>query len=366
MKIQDINAHGAGTEPEWKGVQSDQVGYDRLFVDTLNYLSATKELKDLRAEVLQYLKTHATSATHAAPDWAFQHPGKLAWILNRGGELPIDVMERFRGHLATLEERGHAALAEKVIEEERKALEKPISAEERDHRQYSKIFFTLEDALFERTYELGQAIDLLTKAEPSRAVLRRLEDEFEPRWEELRLVGKDEQVTEGYAHLSAKDLKKQIDALQDILDAIAIKSQNAHAASRRGKKTKKVVAQVKNLRFRAQDRDRKLVSVDPTTIPGCSALLVFSTAKNRVMVYRAATEAGIAIRGSTLQNVSEDTLLSYAKTIRAENVDDTIRKLRDAPQIKRLDVILLQSIRGKTYPVSGRITPDMVFLKVFK
>jgi hypothetical protein len=64
----------------------------------------------------------------------------------------------------------------------------------------------------------------------------------------------------------------------------------------------KIVARMK---FQKEDTSLKIVSIDPAKIIGARELWVFNTKYNILAHYVAETDAGLSVKGTTLQNVSD-------------------------------------------------------------
>ena len=80
------------------------------------------------------------------------------------------------------------------------------------------------------------------------------------------------------------------------------------------------------------------------------------------MIYTASADTKLGIKGGKLSGF--DAAVSFAKTIRKPKM--VLPALRDSTTIKRVRVVLDQHVNGKSHVVNGRITKDMIIVKVFK
>jgi hypothetical protein len=80
------------------------------------------------------------------------------------------------------------------------------------------------------------------------------------------------------------------------------------------------------------------------------------------MIYTAKDGCKLNIKGTKV--IDYDEFNSFAKTLRKPKV--VLPGLRDAANSKRASIVLNQYVKGKVHVVNGRISKDMIIVKVFK
>lgn len=199
--------------------------------------------------------------------------------------------------------------------------------------------------------------DILKEHKSTRGLLDLLKANFTEAKDEM-MEAKSE-LAEYYEGVSdeaiAFRLKAYIGILSDI-DAVVSNKKATRKTSVRAKTTK-YVAKVK---YKVADPDLKIESIDPAKVVGAKGLVTFNTKYRRLSFY-VALEGGLDFIGTTVKNI--DAEKSIAKAIRKP--ETYVSSFRDAPNPKRVNVLLRDSIKGKAWPVSGRLNEDTLLLKVF-
>jgi hypothetical protein len=174
--------------------------------------------------------------------------------------------------------------------------------------------------------------------------------------------GYDEQLAEGYSYLDDKQLKVRIDACEAMLQDLNHFKHTAKAKrAPREKKLPSATKQTEQLRFKPQDNDFKIASINPSRIPGSHRLLVFNT-KNRVLYdFYASGPKGFSVKGSKIRDIDE--LKSRYKRLRKPEIILPIVLGHSAKQIDKAWEGLTTT-EGK--PNNGRTTADMVLVRLFE
>jgi hypothetical protein len=90
--------------------------------------------------------------------------------------------------------------------------------------------------------------------------------------------------------------------------------------------------------------------------------VVYNTKNRKAMVYVCKTDEKLGVNGTKITGY--DDASSFAKTLRKPKA--ILPSLRDAATPKRVTLVLDQYVKGKNHEVNGRISKDMVIVKVFK
>jgi hypothetical protein len=143
-----------------------------------------------------------------------------------------------------------------------------------------------------------------------------------------------------------------------VTDAEKLASNKSAARKPRKKKPVSFDKKVKNLKFKKDDVDNKLVSIDPVKIVGAEKLWVYNVKTRKLGVYVAADAAGLDVKGSAIQNYKYNE--SICKTLRKPK--DVLSKVLDGGKIVLRKV--MSQINSKPVELNGRINDQTILLRV--
>lgn len=168
-----------------------------------------------------------------------------------------------------------------------------------------------------------------------------------------------EQAVEGYSHLKRPELNRRIKECQAMLaDCDRIKS--AAKAQRKVKvaKAPSIDKQVSKIKYKKEDPDFKIVSIQPAQIIGKMRLYVFNTKYRRITEYVTEDPKGFIVSGTTIKNFSKDS--SRTLTLRKPlDILPTVAKCTPRQLTKLLD-----DIKTKSSVPNGRLNEDTILLRV--
>ncbi len=141
-------------------------------------------------------------------------------------------------------------------------------------------------------------------------------------------------------------------------DAEKLASNKNAARKPRKKKPISFEKKVKNLKFKKDDIDNKLVSIDPVKIMGAEKLWVYNVKTRKLGVYVALDNAGLAVKGSSIENYKY-----------GESICKTLRKPKDVlSRVLEGGKVVLRKVMGeinsKPSELNGRINKDTILLRV--
>lgn len=112
----------------------------------------------------------------------------------------------------------------------------------------------------------------------------------------------DEQLVEAYSHLQKRELTRRIGILEKMI--ASLDSAKTVLKARRVVKTKTKSADklIASLKFKKEDGEYKIASINPTTIVGSSRLYVFNTKTRYVAEYVSDSSKGLEVSGTTIKN----------------------------------------------------------------
>lgn len=170
---------------------------------------------------------------------------------------------------------------------------------------------------------------------------------------------KDEQLKEGYSHLSKAQLKKITAFYQEIISACDMLGQEAKV--NRKPRAKKVVPAdkiVAKLKYQKTNEQLKIVSINPADIVGAKELWVYNTKSRKLGKYVADEYKDLSIKGTSITGYNVN--LSVQKTLRKP--EEQINEFKAAGKIALRK--FLDDIKAVDIKLNGRINEEVLLLKV--
>lgn len=185
---------------------------------------------------------------------------------------------------------------------------------------------------------------------PTPAKLKKLDEYAQDQWEQL---------SEGYSHMSKKNLKHMIQAYETVIGALNLVI-DAAKANRKPRKTKIKPASklVERMKYMKQDDTLQITSVNPEQIIGAKEVWIYNAQYRKFGKYVAADETGLSVKGTTIINYDETK--SLCKTLRkpAEQLKD----FKAAGKVKLRT--FFEDIKTTEVRLNGRSNDKTLFLKV--
>jgi hypothetical protein len=226
----------------------------------------------------------------------------------------------------------------------------------------------IEDALesFSRDAEsfdpkLFKVLNLLKGKQAKAAHARIIRDFYNRSFEEISeaVLGKDEQLKEGYSHRSKTQLKKLQMFYQEIISACDMLMQEAKVNKKpRAKKTKPAEKIVEKMKYAKTHEPLKLVSINPADIIGVKELWIFNTKSRKLGKYIAAEFSDLGVKGTSITGYDEHK--SVQKTLRKP--EEQLKEFKAAGKVALRS--FLEDIKAVDIKLSGRINEDTILLKV--
>jgi hypothetical protein len=303
--------------------------------------------------------------------------GAVAACLNRGMTAQRDGFNSGRDTAAWLRSeivKVIAAGKDDIDEVEAKAIEaaKPAvytpSIQERVREASLKMTEEIEDALesFAQDPEAFDAkqfklVNLLRGKQAKAAHARIIKDLYVRQYDEYLEVaeGKDEQLKEGYSHITKAQLKKITAFYSEILSACDMLAQEAKInRAPRAKKTVPADKIVSKLKYLKSNEQLKLVSINPTDIIGAKELWVFNIKTRKIGKYVADEYKDLSVKGTTIIGFNET--LSIQKTLRKP--EDQLKEFKSAGKVALRK--FLDDIKAVDIKLNGRINEETILLRI--
>ena len=177
-----------------------------------------------------------------------------------------------------------------------------------------------------------------------------------------------EQLKEGYAHLSKKDVQKYILALETLVEACVFVVDTSKA-TRKPRKSKPRSADkvVEKLKYGKTNEKYKLASVNPTDLVGATELWVFNAKTRKIGKYIASNidpkglgrdGTGHSVKGTTI--IGYDEKNSIQKTLRKP--EEQLKEFKGAGKVALRT--FLDDIKTTDTKLNGRCNLDTILLKV--
>lgn len=239
---------------------------------------------------------------------------------------------------------------------------------------------TIQDRLNEKTSELigelegryddvfgnvksdFKPYDFLTTNSVAQSQLGKYQTVFQKHRNELSQAQSkaDEQLVEGYRFLKTADYRRILGWLDALLAAVE-QYRDVKRATKRVTRVKKAPAKEKvvaRLKYTKENKDLKLVSINPVDIVGASELWIFNAKTRKLGRYVAASYQMLSVKGTSILNFDEEK--SVAKTLRKPA--DQLKEFSKAGKVALRS--FLKDIRATEIRLNGRINDDTILLKV--
>jgi hypothetical protein len=338
---------------------------------------------ELKREVVKYLKT--LDIKHPFLDRIkdmsenrFTTIGKYMYILNHGGDIPENIMERMMPVLEKI-------IVEEEIRVAARKKEEQTTIVGIGNQEISKVVITIQDRLRDKTREIAgevegwiddfylskktaspktveEFVNLFKANELKAPHMRLMQSLFERRASEIEeaVAGKDKDLVEAYSNFTKPELKKFSQFHKNLLAACVMMQEVAKVE--RAPRKKKPVSQeklVSKLKYKKEDSSLGIVSLNPVQIVGSKEVWVYNTKTRKIAQYRALDERGLLVRGASLENFSSD---SAEKTLRKPA--ETLAEFKKASKVKLRT--FLKDLSTVDIPAAGKLNEHHVILRIDK
>ena len=179
---------------------------------------------------------------------------------------------------------------------------------------------------------------------------------------ELASGNADEQLRESYSHIARKNVKKLIDFYESIMVACDQISAEAKVLKKpRAAKVKPAADLVKKIKFKLSDDKLGVASVPAAQLIGAQGAIVYNTKNRKMGYYIATSSAGMTVKGSSIINFTQK---SIQKTLRKPL--EQIKEFKELNTQKRFETWFTKNVRTTEILLNGRMSADIMILKVYK
>ena len=371
--------------PQWDGVADMTVEqYAAHFRSAMKYYNLETSAKDLKVKVIDWMGRNDYSKDQIqefkkTKDWRCHLTmGAIASCLLKG--MP-DVREGFnngksavawlKNEIAKIVEAGQYDIEVVVEEKGSKPQPQVINIQDRIREQAVSMSDEIDEAIDSWIMDPEafdpkaiKLVSLLRGKGAKAAQARYIKGFFAKGMAELHELASgnaDEQLREGYKHISRKNVKKLIEFYESIASACEQIAAEAKVLKKpRAKKAVPADKLVAKLKFLVRDDKLGIVSVPPAQIIGAQGIVVFNNKTRKLGYYIATSTEGLSVKGTTLLNF---TAKSVQRTLRKP--PEQIKEFKDQNTQKRFET-WFSKIKTTETVLNGRFGEDTVILKVYK
>ena len=355
-------------EPIWEKQTAPCSQFD--LVRAFQWYNHHKDSKDARKFLLEYLvkNNQITSVQKQAAEYLNNSwnivDGWLARCLSRGAWVPDTTFNNFKERMNGFRDRLDTIVAEKNLGSVVVDTSNVISIQDRVQSKVDYFIMELEgkfdDVWHEQSGEEFVPYTWMVENEVKPMHATKIAEYFRKRCADWIAIieSKDEYVRESYP----RPRKEMVEAAKFFglvaTDAEKLASNKSAARKPRKKKPISFEKKVKNLKFKKDDVENKLVSIDPIKIMGSQQLWVYNVKTRKLGVYVANDEAGLEVKGSAIQNYKYSE--SIAKTVRKPK--EVLPRVLDGGKVVLRKI--MSEINAKAQELNGRINKDTILLRV--
>lgn len=329
----------------------------------LNYYNENYSDSDKKAWLIDYSKKFDKKLAQGmskVSEEHFRHAGILARLIDSGSELEVAEQTHLSRKIQEI-----VSLIPTKVDTPDTPVTNVVNIQDRITniaRKHAGEFDNEIDIFITNKKNDFSAKNYLLSNEISSPIAKRIGSFYVHQAQELRdaIDGTDEQLVEGYSHLTKSELKKLATFIESIIDDCRgqMKSNKANRAPKK-RKEKPASVLVSKLKYKREDVEYGIKSEPAPTVINSQELWIFNTKTRSLQVYRAAGSAGLSIKGSTL--IGYDPENSGGRKLRKPELVKGYTSLTKRP----LGTIY-KDLTTKEQEVTGRINNDCILLKVFQ
>jgi hypothetical protein len=274
---------------------------------------------DAKAFTISYLKSihydkHVINKLSRVKSVELHSIGWNCRLLTTGSTLPREVWKSVEERILSL---ASEVLEVSASEEDGEKNQVPvISIQDRINSKASDLIAELEEEL-DVFYKEGVIQFDVKKWSLEKAikppVAKRITDHFRPQYEEITeaLKGEDPDLVEAYKGWRKPVLKIMALFIKKILDHLD-EAAAAQVSIRKPRKKKEKPAHVlvSKLKYKVEDKDLNIKSVQSKDIIHAQQLWVYNTKYRNLSVYNALGPSGLSVRGTTIIGYDQDTSIT--------------------------------------------------------
>jgi len=339
--------------PDFASIGPSIDNHAKAWQDAMDWARLEVESENLKSAFVEWMgrsNPDNAAAVSKLPAWHYMTLGRVALLINKGAEPTAETAGWFDVKVSELLSK----VPEPEVEVEDEYEERQLDSRQKKVVEYVNLYSFIDAVRCKHADDETKierlVSDRLRRINPNRQQLKKLYVHFR------------ETMSDAIGERDNPEVVSTIEPLILIVNVLAGFSGNATVARLHKNvdaKSQKAAAgvTVKNI-----DVTTNTVSINPAMIPGATTVLLYNTKNRKAIMYLAADGSKLGIKGTKITGYDET--LSFAKTLRKPKT--VLQSMRDAINSRRIRLIMDKYVNGKAHAVNGRISKDMVIVKVFK
>ena len=362
-KFATIEERVNGTKPDLTMLSLSSPTYDTEYSQAINWANNEFDDKQLKAFALQYFEeiNLAWEEVKILPDWRFNTLGKIGWVYVNGGELSNRTIEWVSGAYSKLlemvqvdvvqtsgytDEDGEYVEGENIYDIPSDDDDQKLSAKEREKIHYINTYSQIDNLLMQKSVTFEALREILNGNDDIKT------------WT-LKTIGKEYKELYGSVKkFGPEDWEKPLKLIVSELENRVSNGLLGKKANNISNRTQKMI---QNVKVQNQNDEYNITSVDPALVVKSRSAIIFNSKTRKASYYVSKGDEGLGIKGTTIQNYDEEK--SICRTVRKP--EQFINDVRRAEGSARIEQLYETRLKGKSFPLTGRLTSETLILKVF-
>lgn len=379
-KISLFDSKGYGNEPSWKDVASlSDAEYTSKTMRAINWYYQLYSRKEGHEWFVAWYSNHFPKRKR---DIQYINAAKTDKITNllcalypmeqQGWVARYNVMKHVVNHVKEVIENGKARKSSVESHVEETDVIPTVSVQDRIREQAINMSEELDyiiDSFIQNPDDFDpknvKVISMLRGCGTKAVHARFIKTFFNRGHQELLALSSgsaDDQLKEAYRHHPRRNIKKLIDFYESIMSSCTQLIGEAKVLRKpRIKKIKPVDDLVKKVKCKLIDNTLGIVGVTPVNLIGAHTAIIFNSKTRKIGVYYSGSIAGLTVKGVSIDNFSQKSL---QKTLR--NPGEQLKIIKDLNTQKKFDNWINKEITTMATPLTGRMSEDILILKVYK
>ena len=365
-------------KPDFEAIKKTESDFMSRYYAASSFLRTEVDSKTLKSNAIKWLKknkkftTDQFKALDSLEDWRYEVMGRLCYIMNNGGDIPdtgIPFLEKqLEEFFVAAKKKKEEKLLEIAEDPTQPTEKKGVQEHLRDQAAVVANEFDVFIDGFVRDHDgftliNFQPLNAMRKAQFKAAQARHIKKFYQSDYDEFTQARDklDDDLVEGYSHLSKKKLKDLIALYDKIFDAVTVLVTTTKAAKKpRKKKAVDLNKLVAKLKYKKEDTTLGIASIKPLEIVGAQEVWFYNTKTRKIGKIVAKDLGGISVKSTTLINY--DVTKSIQKTLRKPK--EQLKEFRKNTA-KSMETVF-KAVKGVDTKIKSRLSEDTVILKAFK
>ena len=361
-----INSKYIGDEPNFVNAEG-RVLTDSELGQAYNWYGYMCKLSDARDYIVDYMesigKNNIANRVKNIPDGLV--PVTAGWIcriITRGSRVPDRSKEFLVSRIMRALERSESSVSSEIKVQKKQVQTRVIDIQLNIREKARNIIGDIEHMIDSGSQ--FSVYEFLKQSEIPPTYSAFIADFYSKMVNELTevLKGTDADLKYGYRNHSKAEIKRMLDFYTLIVNEATQYGDNAKQIRKSNRKPKTVTTEkiIKNFKFKKNDQELKLVSIEPQQILAAQELWTFNTKTKILSVYRAKDQGGLGIKTVNITGFDETTSISK----RLRKPEQTLAKIMTGGKSTLKNI--MNELTTTAIACKPRISSDTILLKTTK